>query len=64
MFEVVQVVERYLRSSLLVLGDEFMSTHVDASFSFRRRIYRFKQGRVQNFRCQGLSRRAGDVARA
>ncbi len=56
MFEVVQVAERYLRSSLLVLGDEFMSAHVDASFLFRRRIYRLRRGRVQNFRCWGLSR--------
>ncbi len=63
MFEVVQVTERYLRSSLLVLCDELMSTHVDASFLFRRRIYHSMRRRVQKFRCWGLSRRTGDVAR-
>ena len=55
--------ERNLRSSLLVLGNEFMSPRVGASFLFRRRIYRSRRGRVQNFRYRGLSRRTGDVAR-
>ena len=46
--EMVQVAQRYLQSSLLVLCDEFMSAHVDASFLFRRRIYRMRRRYAPN----------------
>ena len=54
MFEVVQVAERNLRSSLLVLGDEFMSTHGDASLFFRRGIYCLKEGAGSEFPLLGV----------
>ena len=62
MFESVQVAERYFRSSLLVLGDEFMRPHVDASFLLRRRIYRSRGGRFRTSAVGGKADSFGSLA--